>query len=327
MKRASKKLSSDPAALTSLARACTKSLSGPLWMTTCCLSLILTAPSSADDDLLHADFELGDVSSWSSVFGGSLPVAPAAFRVNLLELRDPHLFANNPLTSTCEDLTQVDNPLFGSINTMIADGIDNDTNGDGYLDISLMLLFRSLDQSTEGPVVGEVVDLRGGRCAPPADSTTCSVDSPEPKARTTYTNASAGTCLHVEPGTTGPYTPAPMPTVGPCFATDAIDFTFEVLVEIPLPLQDFQVSATYDHDPADELLAGLARGFLSKTDADSTLLPGSIPLAGGRPISDFLADGTETCPPGNDLDPPDVPDGGWWFYFYFEAERVPWTGL
>lgn len=76
----------------------------------------------------------------------------------------------------------------------------------------------------------------------------------------------------------------------------------------------------------ESLIEGLIYGFLREDDADSILFPASYPIIGGQPISFLLPGGTGNCSFGDDTE---LHDGffGWWFYFNFTAEYVPWTGL
>ncbi|PKN47252.1 MAG: hypothetical protein CVU59_03540 [Deltaproteobacteria bacterium HGW-Deltaproteobacteria-17] len=91
---------------------------------------------------------------------------PVVFRVNWIALRDPHLFIR-PLF-TCYDCT--DNAVLGtpSVNAQMNTNISTDEDGDGQLDLSLILLFRPLNQTAgySGPAeAGEAV------CSPPMATT------------------------------------------------------------------------------------------------------------------------------------------------------------
>ena len=81
------------------------------------------------------------------------------------------------------------------------------------------------------------------------------------------------------------------------------------------------VRATFVGLPAQGLVNGLLRGFISETDADNTIMPASLPLVGGQPLSALLAGGTNNCAPHSDID---INQGvsGWWFYLNFSAVRL-----
>ena len=72
------------------------------------------------------------------------------------------------------------------------------------------------------------------------------------------------------------------------------------------------------------LVNGLLRGFLAETTAEATLLPASLPLVGGQPLSLLLPGGDSSCA---DHDGRDTRSGtlGWWFYLNFTAVEVPLT--
>lgn len=55
------------------------------------------------------------------------------------------------------------------------------------------------------------------------------------------------------------------------------------------------------------------------------LLPADLPVVGGQPLSILLPGGTGNCAGHDDCD---LFEGvtGWWFYFEYVAEPVPWTG-
>lgn len=285
-------------------------------------------PVLADGDaetITLTDFELGDVSSWSDQVGGIDPPFPDAFRLTEFALRDPHILVEL-LALGCTDVTDDDVPVINltSVNGQVANSIVEDADSDGCLDFSSMLLFRPLDQSNDG----ERLDARAGRCVPPANATSCSVDaSTDIKARTTVDNVVAGNpCLGVLAGTSSGYSPAIGEPVGNCFVSQPVDTEVELLGELRVPLRDSQVAAVFDTDPAQQVSQGLMRGFLLESDAAMLTLPAEIPVIGGLPLTVVLPGGSGNCSLQDDRD---VHEGqmGWWFYFNFTAERVPWTGL
>lgn len=93
------------------------------------------------------------------------------------------------------------------------------------------------------------------------------------------------------------------------------------IADIDLELIQTTVAATYNADPATELVDGLLVGFLTKAAADAAEIEIDAPLVGGTySISDFLKGGGG-CGSGTDLDDLDG-EPGWWFYLDFEAKIV-----
>jgi hypothetical protein len=286
--------------------------------------VILTLAADAEAIEFQDGFEIGDVTSWSAAVGAPPIPPPTALRINNAWIRDPHFFADYPPFVSCTDLT-VDGipPFLPSANAALDTKITTDDDGDGYLDWSLMLLFRPWDQNA----VGERVDAREGACVAPDPPSSCFVDSSGPAVRVQYDGLVSGPCLKVVPNTANPaYTPAIEEPDPPCFTTDAIGLYFEVLGDQPLPLEDAQISAEVVGSGPDSFTKGLIRGFLREDVADSILLPASYPVLGGTPISKYLPGGTGCCSAKPDKDE-HLGQPGWWFYLNFTAENVPWTGL
>src|SRR5262249_35134048 len=113
--------------------------------------------------------------------------------------------------------------------------------------------------------------------------------------------------------------------------TDNCLFTDKQTLQLSLSganinLQDAQIAAVYSADPATGLATGLVRGFLSQDDADKTMLPSSLPLIGGQPVSALLS-GKEFCSTsaaggGSDEDANEDGVPGWYFYMNFTAKLV-----
>ncbi len=286
------------------------------------LAPALVSADTASAQLHAADFELGDVTSWSDATSDGASVEVSAFRITEFELMDPHVFVDVPVFG-CSDITNEGISTFGitSINDGTAAAINGDENADGCLDFSSMLLFRALDQVNNG----ELLDSRAGRCSVPAATTACSVNSTRPKGRTTYSN-SATVCLDVLDSTASDYSPSIVKPAGPCFVSEPSNVELELLEGLLVPLIDFQSSASFGGVPASLLSDGLSRGFLRETDADALALPSGIPILAGQPLSVLFPGGTGNCSSGSDLDM-HLGESGWWIYVNFVAEEVPWIGL
>ena len=93
------------------------------------------------------------------------------------------------------------------------------------------------------------------------------------------------------------------------------------LAGISIPLRDLQIAGRYTGNPATGLDQGLLRGFLSKTAAAQVLLPATLPLVGGMPLSSILCDsGTN-----DDTDTHPTFGAGWWFFINYTASQVTYT--
>ena len=249
---------------------------------------------------------------------------PDAFRVDLIELRDPHVFVELA-PGACFDITDP-NVLGISLNELIADAITMDSEPDGLLDVSLLSVFRPLAQP---PAPGGIAEIYTADCMPPLGGESCAPGA-TPPGITTYVNQATGTCAVPLAGTTGPenlgtYPPGIATPGAPCYASLPIDTTFN-LAGIDIALEDVEQGATFVGAPATGLVDGLITGFLSETDADLIVLPATLPIVGGQPLSSLLPGGTNSCAPTNDRDTGPGGVTGWYFYFNFTAHEVTWTG-
>lgn len=234
-----------------------------------------------------------------------------AFRMSTLGLRDPHVF-EEPFIG-CEDLTE-------DFNTEIINAINSDGDFNGLLDLSIVLAMRPLDQSG----VEADLDIIDSDCTSPVDTTTCAPAAQKPLlATTTYQALADPVCLETLAGTTGGYMPAPTLPMAPCFNVQPVDMSLRFL-GTSLPLQDAHLGATFVGAPANQLVNGLYFGFLTEADADATPLPEHIPFIGGEPWSSVLPGGTGNCSANDDRDMHEA-QTGWWLYFNFEAEIVPFS--
>ena len=289
------------------------------------LAAALLAPGSARAQIFADGFESGDTSAWSVTVG----LAPNVFRFTDLDLRDPHVFVDAGIFG-CFDFTDEPIPVAGlSFNGSLDDQITGDADGDGFLDLSTLLLFRQLVLSASG----ERVDFDNGLCLAPAEmpwtplrgslTTGCVADPTTEPLILTYDGLDAGTCLDTVAGTTSGYLPGVTEPGAPCFVTVAETVPFQ-LGDLTVTLEDVQIAATFAGDPV-ALDSGLIRGFLSEADADTLLLPPDLPLVGGQPLSILLPGGTGNCAAGDDRDTHNAVSG-WWFYFNYAASRVYYVG-
>lgn len=250
-------------------------------------------------------------------------IVATAFRASDLDLKDPHVYVDMGWLG-CADITNnVPFNLAPSVNQQLQDAVTTDTNSDGMLDLSLVMVFRPLVQTVPGT---GPMDLVIADCTAPMSGTVCDLDPNNPAQETTFTNGDSGPCIAAYPGTLRPYTPA-LTTPGPvCFISSGATITVD-MGGILIPLQDVQVGATYVGNPATSLSNGILRGFLSESDANNVILPESMALVGGEPLSVLLPGGTGCCASHDDRDHGlDGTTLGWWFYFNFPAVEVTWIG-
>ncbi|OIP31443.1 MAG: hypothetical protein AUK47_22470 [Deltaproteobacteria bacterium CG2_30_63_29] len=249
------------------------------------------------------------------------------FRPSEMYIRDPHLYLD-VLIFGCLDMTDQGDPLgvSGSLNSLLNDSIQADSNGGGVLDLSLLLLFRPLNQAATTPLR---FDFGGGTCTAPMATTVCDVNPTLPLQTTTYLNGPASgqtACLGALAGTTSNYSPSVTEATAPCFSSDTVSLKLS-LGGIDVPLEDAQVSGTYMGQPATSITNGLLRGFISEASADATILPSNVPIVGGQPLSMLLAGGATSCATGDDRDVgSDGTTVGWWFYLNFDAVEVQYVG-
>lgn len=253
---------------------------------------------------------------------GTLPTAtcsaecayrPRAFRIDDLDLRDPHV---SILVGACIDFT--DAPLAGhSLNGDLAALIQTDAGGDDVLDLSIATVFRPLTpQMPSSPV-----EIHFPACSTPFASTACHGAASSATALTAV-QLGAGTCLGTLPGSTRPYVPAITSATAPCFHTGDADITIPLL-GASVPLHYARIGATYVN--GQPTTNGVLRGFLTVADATAIVL-GAEPLSflEGRTLASLFPGGAGNCSPHSDIDMV-AGVNGWWLYFNFTTREVTWT--
>jgi hypothetical protein len=250
---------------------------------------------------------------------------PALYRITELFLRDPHVFADVPIVG-CRDLT--DQGVIGqpSVNEGLATLLGGDADGDGFVDLSLLLEFRPPPAATRPG--GGSVSMGLGLCSLPSLGLNCGLDPDF--AETTYTTRLVASCLTPDPDTLSPrdYQPAVESPRAPCFVSTRLSEPFIGLAfsGTVVPLHGLQCAAELEGDPSDVLTVGLLAGFLTEEDASVITLDAEIPVVGGEPLRSVLPGGRGCCASHNDRD--QGPDGeggttrGWWFYLEFRADRL-----
>jgi hypothetical protein len=256
------------------------------------------------------------------------PAGDVAFRFTSLFVRDPHLFLGGTLAVLeCQDGT--DDPittLIGeqeSVNAQFnaAIGQDGPDNPDGSLDLSLVLVFRPLSQADGA---SGSVDFANGNCLVPADNTICSLLGGTELYPTMYAGMTSGVCQEPVASDLSPegYAPSPGTTNGPCFNAGPSNVVIQTSFAA-LPLDNATIAAQYSGDPADGLVEGTIRGFITVANAEAIMLPSPINAAvQGGTLAGTLPGHPDCCAGHSDLDEGDT---GWWFYADFTAEVVPWN--
>ena len=272
---------------------------------------------SAADGIFSDGFEAGNTNNWSIVIGC---IPPDALRFSDSDLRDPHIFVDTGFPLGCRDIT--DEGVAGvvpSFNEELEASMTGDEDEDGDLDSSTLLIFRPfINDISNGPVV-----LTGADCTAPMESTQCRRSPDADPSYLRYDALPSGPCLEVIPGTTSAYTPAITEPGPACFSTRAT----VIIVEMngtPVPLHDARIGSRETDGDIDHTEAGILMGFLYESDADTILLPEDTPLVGGQPLSSVLPGGRNCCASGDDRD---TLDGirGWWMYFNWVGDRVPYS--
>ena len=237
----------------------------------------------------------------------ALSAQSTRFRITDLDLRDPHVWVS---LIGCNDVTEL------SVNPQLQTAIETDGDGDGLLDASTLLEFLPLDQSA----ATNLFAAGGANCTAPAATTQCDAIT-QPILAGDATLSSSGTCSQPLAGTTRPYALAVTNATAPCFASVTGSVVLD-LGGIPITLTDARIAATFVGVPAQSLSNGLLRGFLSEADANATIIPATVPLIGGLPLSSVLAGGTGACPAFSDKDTGPGGVVGWYFYLNFPAQRL-----
>lgn len=237
---------------------------------------------------------------------------PKAFRITELQLRDPHIFAGT------QDLTEQE-VLGQSVNrTLIPAKLTKDADGDGALDVSVIVLMRpfapdaAADRTPELSLVDASCPVNSSSSAPckPLNGSTGL------QASWLVEQRQSGSCLAPEPGTTSNYQPAVTIPSAPCFqSADGKDLTMDV-GGIKIKVTAAQVSATYQADPP-ALVKGLLAGYVTETAAMEAKLPSDAgPTVAGDSLSTYIRQ--------RDYDRDSSPTGedGFWMYMNFVAKPI-----
>ncbi len=255
----------------------------------------------------------------SLTLGSTAHAQATAFRISDLDWRDPHLFVTM-LPLGCTDITNFDNFGIKGLNPAMQLAIETDTDSDGKLDLNYLIVFDPLNQAGAGGTLAFGANVT---CTAPLAGSSCSPLSLLPSY--SYDNTPA-LCLGLLAGTTGAYSPAITQPGTPCFVAALGTVTLNMIF-FPVTLRDTYIAATYSGNPANGLVNGLIRGFITEADANATILPPSLALAGGHALSSLLRGGVNSCSqPSPAVGDKDIGPGGvagWYVYLNFVASAVP----
>jgi len=213
-----------------------------------------------------------------------------AYRIAQLSLQDPRIFNDSGFDGTPE--------VNGVIRTALTtDGMP----GDGNLDLSIVGYFDPIDPSAS--IVNLEIDL--ARCTAPLATTSCTAVAP---TTVMAMNQATGTCLGPIEGTipVGRVVNTPM---APCYVSSTGTDLSLGLGPFTLRFVDTRLAGQYVGDPPTRIVTGLMRGFFREADA-------ALIVFAGTPLSERLRAVDRDTHEG---------EPGWWFYFAFTAEPVPYT--
>ena len=240
-----------------------------------------------------------------------------AYRLTSLALRDPHVFATLPIFG-CTDIT--DSAPLGQpgLNESIQTELTTDGDMDGFIDLSLLILFRQLE-----PVgTNSMVEFALGECTVAGPS--CDLAPGGISNAGTYSSTATGPCLTPVGGTTFGYTPSITTPTTPCFTSQPFDLDLPLAGGLTIRLQSAQLGATLVGSPVTSLSNGLLMGFLPEADAAAVSLTTPI---GPVVLSSLFKGGAGACAAGDDRDlGPDGTTLGWWIYVNFTADLATYTG-
>jgi hypothetical protein len=188
------------------------------------------------------------------------------------------------------------------------DALTLDANADDFVDLSMLLRFI---KTSDPKAANGQVTVGGAICPMPVGGTAaCGPDKgfPFQVPNLAYTNAMQPCALA---GTTEM-------SAAPCFSTGLSSLTMQLPILGAVPLQDGQVTGTYD---AANISGGFVRGFLSKTVASATKLGQGVPsylalfnVKMGDPLSKFFS----AAQMGKNAKGED----GWWILMSYTAKAA-----
>jgi hypothetical protein len=238
----------------------------------------------------HPPFEDGTLCSTGTCQDGACidptgPTAKRVFRLDSLVLADPHIvldkWISNPIGNcrVCQEATHQDNThlctfMFGvfpidvsSINPHLHERITQDGTGDGYLDLSYLLV---TDPHTQQDNHAGRFSSTEGLCAE-ENELSCEPhpDAPAPPS-TAYRSLAYGPCLEPLTDTLGPLAEVPPnEPSGPCFVGGPTTITIPLAqASLELPLEHVRIAGQWEGAPATTITSGLLVGFLPMRQAD-----------------------------------------------------------
>lgn len=233
------------------------------------------------------------------------------YRADTLKLLKPGL-VTKPLgglvqpSITPAAQSAVDDSLVRDTEPDDGDGVQDDGDGDGYVDLNAIIRFLGkVDPKSEGGIV----TAGAGLCPYPYDSSrVCGPLRLGPFQNPARYKNSQDCALD---GTD-------KRASGPCFSSEKGDFAVNIQLIGAVPLADTQVIGSWVDNGRGGIANGWIRGFLSEEVARRTKAPEQLPLAatllgitGGTPLIQFLADADKQQNPA-----------GWWFLVQYSAKSA-----
>jgi len=201
------------------------------------------------------------------------------YRVSAMTLLDPGLYLNGTAPLTAFANLQINNAL----------------GADGSIELGLVAAF---EEGTSTFRMSNATCASASSCASGSTIATAS-----------YAKLASGACLTANPPTSS----APIAAVSaPCFSSAPTEATLS-LAGINIQLREMRLHGA---TPGSNPMRGVLIGFLSQSDAASAILPATLPVVGGQPMSSLLI-ATE-----RDLGPDGVTPG-WWFHIGVTGTPLP----
>lgn len=193
----------------------------------------------------------------------------------------------------------------------INEGLVLDNDGDGFLDLSLLVRFIG---AADPKAAAGKTTVGGGLCPYPAAPETACKPDPYFPFQSPF--------LSYEPGTSCQLEGTNEVAGEPCFVTQQAPITLTLPLLGRVPLEHGQVIGRWE---GKSIVEGRVRGFLSMETAGSVRLPDPVPPAfaalgikPGTPLLDFLSTNEVQEGPGAVR--------GWWFLLKFTAQPSLFAG-
>lgn len=188
------------------------------------------------------------------------------------------------------------------------DGMADEGDGDGFVDLSLLVRFLGTDSPASE--AGRTT-FGGGACPHPYAPELACGPSPELPFQAKTSSYENGTDCQLD-GTSHV-------AEGPCFITQKAGIMLTLPLLGDIPLEEGQVVGAWVDEEQGGIESGAIRGFLPESAAQSTKLGAELPplavslgIKAGTPLAAFLPKGQRTANSAGTQ--------GWWFHIEFSAK-------